>query len=253
MQPRYNDRPSDISNQSRARQLLGSDTLPDLAQAIGNFIHDTGAIFVFIGCFGDFVQAATRIFVSLTTGGTITEALWDESFNRTVEAHRGLVSFPFSDTPLEYRRELARTNVRSTLKLLAMDTLALVMPGPDQMTPNYLPWCMFKKFVNGVMQVANAHGPECISVARQTLAFYELYHFLEPDAHPIPFWTWDSYVVGNESDDEVDPDDLADVCFEPKGPELRVEHHAKAVTIAFELPEESCSICYEALNAYERV
>jgi hypothetical protein len=224
MQPRYNDLPSDVANQSRARQLSGSDTLPDLAQAIGNFSHDADAIKLFIGCFGDFVQTATRLFFSLGTGGAVTEARLNESLDCAVEEHRGLISFPFSWPLLRHRRQLAKVNVRGTLMLLITDALALAMSESGRTTLNHVYLCMFKKFANGIMQVANTHNPQCMSIIRQALTHYDLDHFLEPNSHASSLWIWDAHVVGDESDDEVDPDDLPDVCFEPKGPARRVEH-----------------------------
>ncbi|KAI4644894.1 hypothetical protein J4E93_005692 [Alternaria ventricosa] len=55
-----------------------------------------------------------------------------------------------------------------------------------------------------------------------------------------------------DSEDEVDPDDLPDVCFDPVGPPLKPQDYAPAITDASDLPEGDCSICRDTLNVHER-
>ena len=54
-----------------------------------------------------------------------------------------------------------------------------------------------------------------------------------------------------DSEDEFDPDNLPDVCFDPVGPPLKAEDYALAITGASDLPEGDCSICRDTLKVHE--
>jgi hypothetical protein len=168
-----------------------------------------------------------------------------------IDAHRSLVSDPFSDLTLATRQELALCDIRGTINLLASDAATFMS------VPLYtgLFWDMFKKFVDGLMQFANAQGPACVDHVKEALWYLELHGFLDANSVKDDTWTWPprETVTIHEPDSDVDLHDLPDVCFEPVGPPLQVEQHALAVTKASDLPEEDCSICRNTLNVHETV
>ncbi|CAG5155912.1 uncharacterized protein ALTATR162_LOCUS3897 [Alternaria atra] len=249
-QPHYNDVQGDLQGQFNARHLLGANTIPELARTIIAFRHEYMAIEDAIAIFAKLVQNAIDRYQD-TTSFSSDHTTLDQYVNELVDHHRFLVSDPFSKSSLALRQQLALCDIRGTMRLLVWDAATLL----DRSCYTGLSWDMFRNFVNGLIHVVNAREPACVDHVRTALFVLRLDCFLDPNALKDDTWVWlpEGEEYDYEPDEEVDLDDLPDVCFEPVGPSLKAEQHAFAVTKSFDLPEEDCSICRDMLDVHETV
>ena len=263
IQPRYDDRPSDLLNQARRRSLLGPDITPDLAQTLLASSQDREAIRYIIELFAMPVHIIATLHPSIGTHvsnrtrrtevHSFVQTL-DELLKGSFETYSAHVSDPLSTTRLSLRRQLAQANICGTFKLLVQDFLSLYS---RRGSSDGLSWDMFKRFVEGVEQVfATAPSSQYFTLIREALEHFQLDGFLDSQTGRDVAWEWDLHGLESESEEEeegVNLDDLLDVCFEPIGPTLKPEHHAIVVTLDAHLPEEDCSICRDTLNVQETV
>ncbi|KAH8628231.1 hypothetical protein IG631_18000 [Alternaria alternata] len=249
-QPRYHDVQGNLQAQFKARELLGANTIPEMARIITTIPHDYETIWGGVAVFARLVQHMIDHHQEMRTFSSGSPTL-NQYLNELVDHHRALVSDPFTITPLALRQQLASCDVRGTARLLVWDAATL----SDQPSYTGLPWDMFKNFIDGLMHVVGALGPVCIGHVRTALFMLRLDCFLEPDAAKDDTWTWlpEEWDDEYESDGEFDPDDLPEVCFEPIGPTIKTEQYAFAVTNILDLSEEDCSICRDTLNVHETV
>lgn len=256
-QPKYVDVPSNLPQQVEFRSRWGSSTLPDLHHIISAMNIDHDVVESIIKYFGPVVHTVANYAMSLDAA--LTEEILDNDIALLVRRHRIEVSNPFSTVPISVRQQLAHINLPGTCKLLLADT-AEIMTGTEDIPLSEVLWRLFHKFVQGLLQTAMLHGVACISIVRDVLELHDMEDFLNATALPVPDWTCTAYqdllepiFFDDEDEDEEEDDyeDLPDVCFEPAGPDLRVEDIATAVSMASDLPEPDCSICMDDLDVSE--
>lgn len=134
IQPRYDDRPSDLLDQARRRSLLGPNTIPDLAQTLLASSQDGEAVRYIIELFAMPVHIIATLHPSIGTHvsnrtrrtevHSFVQTL-DELLKGSFETYSAHVSDPLSTTRLSLRRQLAQANICGTFKLLVQDSLSL--------------------------------------------------------------------------------------------------------------------------------
>ncbi|KAH7093592.1 hypothetical protein FB567DRAFT_544930 [Paraphoma chrysanthemicola] len=255
-QPKCIHTPTTIMGLVEFRSRWGQNVLPDMHRVINRLDIDQNAIDNVIEYFTPLV---------LTTGNYIQRHLedfflqgkLDVAIATLVRQHRIAVSNPLSPIPIAVRQQLAHVDLPGTIQAILVD-IAQIGTHPEEYPVFEIIWRLFHKFVQGLLQTASLHSEACMTFVKTNLESNELKDFVDPSALPVPGWTSNDFIDlleefydGDDDEDEfeqINYDDLPDVCFKPASPELRVENIAKAVYMASDLPEPDCSICRDSLD-----
>ncbi|KAF2832332.1 hypothetical protein CC86DRAFT_377514 [Ophiobolus disseminans] len=246
--PIYVDMPGNLNEQLGAREQATLNIFIDLHRTIAALQLDPIALCDVVDLFGPIVLSAANYAWSLNT--SLMEESIDHDVEAIVKSHRAMILDPLSEIPLRVRQQMAQVNIRGTFRLLLHDAVELA----NNSSPlSELHWRLFQKFVNGLYESASAYN--CVDHVREALVRNGLDEFFDTTALPVLGWTCQAFedILEPEDagDDDINYDDLPHEYFEPSGPDMRVEHHAIAVTMASVLSEQDCSICRDMLNIYE--